>query len=174
MTNPPERTYRSRLTSVMVFGQVYTESLLVTVFVLLAAFSLLGLPLWLMLIAMAIPVPVAYWRAATLGVTADGESLVIRNPWRTYRLAKVKGVRVGYPIAMNRVGCLAFVDHDGRVVNARAATLWYQGFFRERPGATLRRVDDFFRPWAERHLSRLAQGEYEAIALRWRAGGATQ
>lgn len=163
VTRRSRHTYRSTLSSLMVGLNVYGEATLAT-FALLLVPVLVGLPIFgAALLAFVVPVPIALWRAVRLSVTLDGERVVIRNPWRTYRLVEVERVRVAYPLQLKGVGCLAFVDHNGRVVKAWTMMLWYRGAFRERPGRTIAHVDEFFRPWVDAHLSPPARFEYEHL-----------
>jgi len=150
------------MTSTMLGVQMYIIALVATTGALLLA-SLVGFPLEAMFLTFLIPLPFVVWRAVRLSVTLEGDGVIVRNPWRTYRVADVVRVRVVSPMT-NWVSMLAFDDGRGTIVKARATSLWYRGIVKERPGLTLRRLDDFFRPWVATHLSRQGRFDYDHLS----------
>lgn len=134
--------HRSPLTSVGTFINVLALGC-VGVALFLVALTAMGLPDSVIGTGMIVPLVFATWRAVRLSIRIEGSTIVIRNPWRDYRIDQLQSVTTAQPKAFRGMECLAFVDADGRAVTAIAGTIWMRGAFVERPGTTVERLARF-------------------------------
>lgn len=134
--------YRSRLTSVGTFIEVFALSC-IAVGLALAAATTVGIPDSAIGPALLVPLAFAAWRAWRLSIRIEGSTIVIRNPWRDHRIEHLQSVTTGVNRSAKGMPCLAFVDTHGRAVPAIAATIWMRGAFTERPGRTVARLAEF-------------------------------
>lgn len=140
MTSPI--VYRSLLTSVGTFINVLGLGC-VGVGLLLVSLTAVGLPDGAISVGMAAPLAFATWRAWRLSIRLEGSTVVIRNPWRDYRIQQLRAVTTGQNKSAKGLACLAFVDVHGRAVTAIAGTIWMRGAFVARPGRTVDRLAHF-------------------------------
>jgi hypothetical protein len=75
--------------------------------------------------------------------------VVVRNPWRTYRVRGVREVRLQRLSSPPKRAffCCTFIDARGRAVKAVAMTVWTRGLIGERPGRTAERLYSVLIPW---------------------------